>query len=420
LKQMALSATRVESLKRSPGRYLDGGDNKGLYLQVTPGGASWLLRYERDGRERWMGLGALADFSLKEARARARAARQQLAEGVDPLEAKKAAKAAKALAASKAITFKDAATKYFNQHEKKWRNQKARDQFLSSLESFAFKKIGHLPVAAIGTGEVLKVLEQEYANDPRQTIWQAIPSTSNRVRRRIENILDWSAVRQYRAGENPARWKGHLENVLPAIGAGEIQKHHAALAYVELPAFLVRLRQREGVAARALEFTILTASRTSEVTEAVWSEIDLDNRLWVVPAERMKGGKEHKVPLSDRALELLRSAYREKGNEHIFIGSSKSGLSNMGMASVLSRMDCDATVHGFRSTFSTWAHERTSYSNHVIELSLAHTVGNAVERAYRRTDLFDKRRRLMAEWASYCTTEPSAASGTVVSLRRAQ
>jgi integrase len=431
---MALTTKRVESLRRKPGRYLDGGDlGRGLYLQVTPGGASWLLRYERGTKisrktgkpipgERWMGLGALADFSLKEARDRARAARRKLADGLDPLEEKKAAKAARELAKAKGITFREAAEAYFDQNERKWRNAKARAQFLSTLETYAFPKIGALAVADVDDGAVLKVLEQKHPDHPDKTVWEVIPKTSNRIRGRIENVLDWAKVRKYRDGENPARWKGHLSTVLPAVGSGSLQKHHAALPYAEVGQFMAALRSREGTAALALQFTVLTAARTGEVTGARWEEVDLAGKVWTVPAGRIKGGKAHRVPLSDRALEILRACPREDANPHLFIGLVRgSGLSNMGMASVLVRMGLDnVTVHGFRSTFRDWAGETTAYPNHVVEQALAHTVGSAVERAYRRGDLFDKRKRLMSDWARYCTTEPTQASGTVVSIRRAQ
>lgn len=415
---MALTAKRVTALRKKPGRYLDGGDlGRGLYLQVTPGGASWLFRYERSGRERWMGLGSVADFSLAEARDRARLKRQLLADGIDPLEQKKSEVAAQALAASKVLTFEESAKQYFNQHEKKWRNAKARKQFLSTLAEYAFKPIGNLSVAAIDTGAVLKVLEQKHPDHKKQSIWLAIPSTANRVRRRIENVLDWAAVRGYRTSENPARWKGHLVNVLPAPGSGEIQKHHAALSYAETPQFMAELRQREGVAAQALEFLILTAARTSEVTSATWSEIDFDNKVWTVPAGRMKGAKEHRVPLSDRAIEILRLAYHQEGHAHIFIGGARrGGLSNMGMATVLSRMGCGVTVHGFRSTFMDWAHEQTAFAKVVIDMALAHAVGDKVEAAYRRGDLIEKRRRLMAAWATYCASTPTT-TGEVIPLR---
>jgi integrase len=417
---MSLTSKRIARLRKTPGRFPDGGLlGRGLYLQVTFGGASWLLRYERSGRERWMGLGSLADFNLKEARARARAARQSLADGVDPLDQKKATKAAEALAAAKAITFTEAAKAYFDQNEKKWRNAKHRAAFLSTLAEYAYPKIGKLAAADVDTGAVLGVLEQKHEDYPDRTLWSAIPETANRVRGRIEQVLDWATVRGYRTGDNPARWRGHLSNVLPA--RGEIQKveHHPALPYTEIGEFIAALHGREGTSAAALEFLILTAARTGEVIGARWDEIDRTGKVWTVPEGRIKGGKQHRVPLTDRALEILKSVPREDGNSFVFIGPrSGGGLSHMAMALVLTRMKRDnITVHGFRSTFRDWAAETTGYPNHVVEMALAHAIGNAVEASYRRGDLFDKRRKLMAEWARYVGSPPMKKSAKVVPLR---
>jgi integrase len=358
-----------------------------------------------------MGLGSLADFSLKEARDRAKAKRQLLADGIDPLDQRKSDAAAQALAAAKAITFSEAAKTYFDQHERKWRNAKHRAAFLSTLTEYAFPKIGKLAVADVDTGQVLKVIEP---------IWQVKTETANRVRGRIEQVLDWATVRGYRAaGDNPARWRGHLSNVLPA--RGEIQKveHHPALPYTEIGEFIAGLHDRQGTAAAALEFLILTAARTGEVIGARWDEIDLTGKVWTVPAGRIKGGKQHRVPLTDRALEILKALPREHGNSFVFIGPrSGGGLSHMAMALVLTRMKRDdITVHGFRSTFRDWAAETTGYPNHVVEMALAHAIGNAVEASYRRGDLFDKRRKLMAEWARYCSSPPLKKSAKVVPLR---
>lgn len=404
---MALTEKRVAQLKE-PGRY---GDGHGLYLQVmSEANRSWLFRFERGGRERWMGLGALHVFNLKEARERARKVKQLLADGIDPLDARATERAERALAAARAITFEEATRQYFDAHERKWKNAKHRAQFLSTLQTYSFPKIGKLPVAAIDTGLVLKCIEP---------IWQDKTETANRVRGRIENVLDWATVRGYRTGDNPARWRGHLENVLPT--RSELQKvvHHAALPFDDLPKFMAALGQREGIAARALEFTILTAARTGETIGAAWDEIDLEQRTWTVPAGRIKGGREHRVPLTPALLELLNALPRERGNPFVFIGPRNGGLSNMAMAAVLGRMGRDdITVHGFRSTFRDWTAERTNYPNHVVEMALAHVVGDKVEAAYRRGDLFAKRLRLMAEWAKFCATRP-APEGAVITLRRA-
>jgi integrase len=402
---MALTTKRIAKL--GEGRHRDP-ETRGLYLQVGPTGKkSWLLRYELNGRERFMGLGSLDDFTLKEARERARAQRQLLADGLDPIEKRKAERAAHNLAAAKVLTFEEAGRLYFDQHERKWRNAKHRAQFLSTLVMYAFPQIGRLSVAAIDTGQVLRVIEP---------IWQDKTETANRVRGRIESVLDWATVRGYRTGDNPARWKGHLSEVLPARSQIAKAEHHPALAYTDLPSFMAALAEREGVAARALEFTIMTAARTGEAIGAQWPEIDLKTKVWTVPAGRIKGGREHRVPLADRAVEILRRLPREDGNPFVFIGPGASGMSNMAMAAVLKRMARDdITVHGFRSTFRDWAAECTACPNHVVEMALAHVIGDKVEAAYRRGDLFAKRTRLMADWSRYCTRP--APAGEVVPMR---
>lgn len=412
---MALTAKRIAKLN-APGRYRDP-ETRGLYLQVgRTGTKSWLLRYELNGRERFHGLGSFKDFSLKEARERARLARQKIADGIDPIDVKRAERAVRAAEAAKTVTFEEAARQYYDQNEPRWRNRKAAAQFLSTMEDYVFPIFGKVSVADVDTGLVLKALEGEHPKHPGKSIWMAIPETANRVRGRIENVLNWATTRGYREGENPARWRGHLQNVLPARGQIQRVEHHAALPYMELPAFMIALAERDGIAAKALEFTILTAARTGEVIGATWDEIDLGGKVWTVPAARMKASKEHRVPLSDLACEILRSLPREKENPFVFIGARASGLSNMSMASVLKRMDrSDVTVHGFRSTFRDWAAELTAYQNHIVEQALAHTIGNAVERAYRRGDMFDKRSRLLADWARFCTSP--APVGEIVAMR---
>jgi integrase len=400
-----LTVKKIERLKE-PGRYLD---ERGLYLQVMSAtNRSWLLRYEINGRKRWMGLGPCADFTLEEARSRARQARQLLADGIDPLEARQAEHAKRALAAAQVITFQDAAQQYFDQHERKWRNAKHRAQFLATLRDYAFPKIGKLSVADIDTGLVLKCIEPH---------WQTKTETANRVRGRIESVLDWATVRGYRTGDNPARWKGHLAEVLPARGKIAPHQHHRALPFADMPEFMTELGQREGFGARALELTILTAARTGEVTNARWSEIDLKEKIWTVPAGRMKGHREHRVPLSDRAVAVLNALPREA--DFVFPGGRQGApISNMAMAELLKRMERrDITVHGFRSAFRDWAAERTNYPNHVIEMALAHIIGDKVEAAYRRGDLFEKRRKLMEAWAVYCSAPQRTATVTPIRAR---
>ena len=353
-----------------------------------------------------MGLGPLHTFSLSEARARARAARQQLADGINPLKAKRAAVAARALEAAKALSFEEAAIQYHESNHEKWKNEKHRAQFLASLRNHVFPKIGALPVAAIDTALVLQCIEN---------LWKTKTETADRIRGRIENVLDYATIRGYRAGDNPARWKGHISGVLPPRHAVQRVQHHAALPFQEIAAFMDSLHIREGVAARALEFAILTAARTSEVLGATWDEIDLDAKVWIIPESRMKAKKEHRVPLSPPAVKLLMGLYREAGNPHVFIGTSHKGpLSNMAMSSVLKRLGRrDLTVHGFRSTYRDWAAETTTFENYIVEMALAHSVGGSVEKAYRRGDLFAKRVALMEAWAAYCTATPA----TVIPLR---
>jgi integrase len=390
---MKLTAKRVARFLKQPGRYPDG-DN--LYLRVSsPGNASWILRYERDGRERMLGLGPLHTISLAEARNRAKAARQLLLDGVDPIDQKRAQKAQRALAAAKAMTFAQAAQSYYDQHEAKWRNRKHAAQFLSSLRTYAFPKIGHLPISEIDTGLVLKCIEPH---------WATTTETMSRVRGRIESVLDWATVRGYRSGDNPARWKGHIAEVLPARDKIAKREHHRALPFTEVARFIADLRKRIGVAAKALEFTILTAARTGEVIGAKWNEIDSTEKMWTVPAGRTKGEREHRVPLSKRALEILAQVPHEEGNDHIFIGPiAGAGFGDSAMTSVLKRMGHgDITVHGFRSTFRDWAAERTNTPNHVVEMALAHAIGDKTEAAYRRGDLLAKRKVLMETWANYC------------------
>jgi integrase len=415
---MALTVDKVSKAKE-PGRY---GDGKGLYLQVTPAGVrSWILRYERDDtrpgregkrRERWMGLGSVADFTLAEARERARRARQLLADGIDPLDARRTERAKQLAEAAKAaatnVTFKEAAETYFKFHSPKWKNAKHRAQFLSTLKQYAFPVMSKVPVAAIDKTIVLKAI---------QPIWQDKNETASRVRGRIESVLDFAKVSGWRDGENPAAWSGNLAHALPAPGTFTKVKHHAALPHTEVPYFVAQLVTREGMAARALEFLVLTAARTGEVIGARWGELDLNAKLWTIPASRMKARKEHRVPLSDRAVAILKKLPRE--SDFVFPGSSQGiSISNMAMAQLLKRMGrLDITVHGFRSTFRDWAAEHTNYPNHVVEMALAHVIGDKVEAAYRRGDLFAKRARLMTDWAKYCMTKPIDAANNVMPMR---
>jgi integrase len=393
--------------------YADGG---GLYLRVTPDGTkNWVFRYMLDGRPRWMGLGPLALYSLQEARAKALEARKLRHEGLDPIDTRRAQRARARLDAAKAITFRECAASYIRAHRAAWRNSKHAGQWAMTLKTYAEPMIGMLPVQSVDTALVLKVLEP---------IWTEKPETASRLRQRIEKILDYAKVRGYREGENPARWRGHLDKLLPSISKVRKVEHHAALPYAALPAFLTRLREQEGTAALALEFAILTAARTGEVIGARWSEIDLLAKVWTVSAGRMKAGKEHRVPLSDRALAILAASKptnsaAEIGQQFVFAGG-KPGLplSNMAFLMLLRRMGRnDLTAHGFRSTFRDWCAERTNLPSEVAEMALAHTVGDKVEAAYRRGDMFERRRRLMQQWATFCMTPVDQYQKKIVSLR---
>jgi len=411
-----LTARKVQNVKegveagrpQTPGMHCDGG---GLYLQITPNGASWIFRFAAlDGRRtRDMGLGPLHTFTLAEAREEARKARQLRHKGTDPIEDRKARRLQAQLDAAKAMTFKQCADAYISAHRKGWRSAKHAGQWETTLATYAYPIIGALPVAAVDTGLVLKVLEP---------IWSSRPETASRLRGRIERILDWAKARVYRDGENPARWRGHLEHQLPARSKVSMIEHYAALPYAELPVFMADLRRREGITPRALEFAILTAARVGEVIGAKWSEFNLLDKVWIIPASRMKAGREHRVPLSDAALAVLKGMqqFGPADNDLVFPGKDGKPLRNTVMWDLRKSMGrTDITAHGFRSSFSDWAHERTGHDNIVIEQSLAHAVGSAVERAYRRTDLFDKRRRLMDAWATYCTTAP-VERGKVVAM----
>jgi integrase len=403
-----LSAALVAN-KRTPGLY---GDGDGLWLRVAEGGSkSWVFRFKRDGRERQMGLGSLRTWSLAEARERARECRQLLDLRKDPIEHRRAEHAKVKEEAARAITFQQCAELYISSHGDTWKNAKHAAQWSSTLKIHAYRAIGGLPVSTIDTALVLKVVEP---------IWRKTPETANRVRGRIENILDWATVRGHRAGDNPARWRGHLQKMLPARGKLAPVKHHPALPYSDLSDFISEVRKREGTAPRALEFTILTASRTNEVIGARWPEIDFSTKTWSVPASRMKAGREHKVPLSARAIELLTELPRE-GNPvgYVFLGArANEPLSNMAMLETLRRMGRDdLTVHGFRATFKTWASECTNFPREVVEAALAHILGDKVEAAYQRGDLFQKRAALMQTWAKYCRRPPVANDATVAAQK---
>jgi integrase len=400
-----LTARKVATATPPPHRRAitlsDGGN---LFLQVTraSGGhvrRSWLFCFERDGVRRSMGLGNVATRGLADARRKARDLRLQLLDGIDPLEAKRRARMAAAAEKAKAVTFKQCAEMYVAAHMDAWHNAKHRAQWKSALENYCYPKIGGMAVADIDTDAVILVIEP---------IWRRIPETASRVRGRIEKILDFATVRKFRSGDNPARYAGHLSELLPSKRKLHTVEHFKALDYREMGAFMIELRSRKGEAARALELLALCAARTSEVTGALWSEIDLKAKTWVIPASRMKSAREHAVPLSDRAVAILEALPRDHGNSIFKLSATALWRTLRDMRPV--------TPHGFRSSFRDWAAECTNYPREICEAALAHAVGSQVERAYARTSFFDKRRQLMDEWARFCS-EPARSGENVVPIR---
>ncbi len=388
----------------APGMYGDGG---GLWLHVGPNaldengkstktGKSWVFRFMLDGKAREMGLGPLHTIGLSEARDLAMACRKKVLEGVDPLEAKHAKRKARKLEAAKAITFKACAGKYIAANKAGWRNEKHGDQWENTLATYVYPTIGDLAVGNIDTGHVTKVLEP---------IWSTKSETASRVRGRIESVLSYATTHGWRTGENPARWRGHLENVLPKKSKVAKVTHHAALPWRESGSFMKTLRDEQGMAALAFRFAILTAARTGEVIGARLAEIDLQHAVWTIPGDRMKAGVEHRVPLSADAMAILREAKKLRGEDDAFVfpgGKKGKPLSNMAFLMLLRRMKRDdLTAHGFRSTFRDWAAE-TGQPADIAEAALAHTVGDKTVAAYQRGDLLDRRRKLMESWAVWC------------------
>src|SRR5215831_18911560 len=399
-----LSAFKVEKAKQ-PGLYCDGG---GLYLRVAEGGSKqWIYRYVTAGRARDMGIGPVHVVTLAEAREKARDASKLRLEGVDPIASKRARMAALKAAEAKAMTLGDCVKGFIKDNEASWTSRKHRQEWERSLIKYAFPLLGSLPVAAIDTPLVLRVLKP---------IWSTTPESASRVRGRIENVIGWATIHGYRSGDNPARWNGHLEHALPAVVKGD---HHAALPYAEVPAFMTKLREQTSVPAKCLEFLILTAVRLGEAQKATWSEIDLNNRVWVIPGARMKSGKEHRVPLSPIALAILKDIHEVRHSDYIFPGSRRGyamGKNQPGKLMKKLMGDAEMTVHGFRSSFRDWAAERTNFLREVAEMALAHAIPDAVEAAYRRGDLFDKRKKLVAAWAEYCGKVDTADAGKVVPI----
>ncbi len=405
-----LAAVALKSL--SDGWHADGGN---LYLFVRGSSRGWVFRFVApDGKRRNMGLGSLHAVSLAEARKQAALLREQIKHPVtrtDPLAKRREERLAQKLSSRKHMTFKACAEAYIDAHRAEWKNPKHVQQWENTLATYAYPVCGDLPVASVDDALVVKVL---------LPIWESKTETATRLRGRIESVLDWATFNKFREGENPARWKGHLDNSLAKPNKIAKVVHHPALPYREIGTFMAELREREGLGARALEFLILTVCRSGEVRGATWDEIDVEQRLWIIPAERMKAQREHRVPMSDAALELLRNLPRLQGSNLFFPSTKPSkAMSDMTLTAVLRRMGrTDITVHGFRSSFRDWAAEATNYPPDLPEMALAHTISNKVEAAYRRGDMLEKRFRMMNDWAKYCSVA-SRADAKVISMRGA-
>lgn len=402
-KARELAAVEVRRLS-DPGFHAVGGVD-GLYLKISKYGArSWILRYstgelrtaksgEQYAVRRDIGLGGFPDLGLKEARERAREIKAQIRQGVDPVAERKAAREALRAASAAEMTFAEAARACHRAKASEFRNPKHAAQWLTSLEQYAFPTLGRMSVAEIELPQILRVLEP---------IWSEKTETANRVRGRIEAVMTWAAVSGYRSGDNPARWEGNLKEVLPTPSKIRRPMHFRALPWHQVPEFMAALRERDGLAARGLEFLILTAARSGEVRHAEWPEFDLDGRTWTVPADRIKAGKQHRVPLSDDALDVLENQPLFADSKFVFPAPRGGALSDMALTAVIRRMGYDATVHGFRSSFKDWARNRTAYPDEVSELALAHVNSDATRAAYARDELLPQRARLMADWATFC------------------
>lgn len=387
-----LSAVKVAKLKEE-GLHPDGG---GLYLQISAAGArSWLYRYALNKRSRYMGLGSYPSVSLAEARQAADCARRLRDSGVDPIDDRERRQRLEASDQERAVSFSQAAERCIAEKKPGWRNSKHADQWTNTLKTYAYPFIENLPVGEVAVSHVKEILGP---------IWYTKNETASRVRGRIESVLDWAAVSGMRKPENPARWRGHLDQIYRPRSKVQRVEHHAALPYNDVSSFMLALRKRDGVSSYALQFVILTACRTNEGLKAVWEEFDLDKAIWTVPAARMKGNREHRVPLTQPVIDILRHLEKMRVSNFIFPSiKDKASLSSHALLMLLRRMNrSDLTVHGFRSTFRDWAAEETEHPSEVIEMALAHSIPNKAEAAYRRGDLIEKRRHLMTDWAEHC------------------
>ena len=401
MKRRRLSAKAVEKQRRA-GHFHDGG---GLYLQVTRARAkSWVFRYTRHGRAHELGLGSLKGVPLAKARKLAQDAHELLAEGIDPIEHRRAKLAAEAANKAKSVTFRHCAKSYVEAHSPSWRNKKHTAQWSSTLETYAYPVIGDRPVSQVTTDDVLTILSP---------LWVEKNETAKRLQQRIASVLDWARVRNYRTGHNPAQWRGHLDKLLAKPSRVKQVRHHPSMPHADLPAFMAELAALPGTAATALRFAVLTAARSGEVLGAKWEEIDLPGKTWLIPAERMKARKAHRVPLSDTAVALLDALPRVEGNDYVFPSRGERPLSSMAMLETMRRLGFSPggqrgpyVVHGMRSSFRTWCSEKTSFPRELAEQALGHVVGDAVERAYQRSDLLDRRRKLMTDWSRYLERKP--------------
>lgn len=397
-----LTETKIKAAR--PGMHSDG---NGLYLQVSGRqgfesavrfSKSWIFRFQQNGRRREMGLGSLADVSAKTARLLVMDAHRLIIDGIDPLERRHelAAQAEHKEPVSKPVTFKDAALDYIDRHRAGWRNAKHQQQWENTLKTYAFPTMGEIPVAEIDDELVLEVL---------RPIWYARTETATRVRSRIETVLDAARASKLRTGDNPARWKGHLSLLLPKPRKVTPVKHHPALPFNEAPSFMAELRTHAGMSPLCLQLVVLTAVRSGEALAARWDEFDRSSETWSIPARRTKTGKEHRIPLSVAAVTVVEQAAALRQNEFVFPGvQSEKPMSDMALTMLVRGMRPGITVHGFRSTFRDWVAEKTSYANELAEMALGHAIGDAVEAAYRRGDMFERRRQLMDDWAIWCTS----------------
>ena len=407
-----LSALEVRR-RVAPGMHFVGGV-PGLALQVLPtGGRTWILRVVIAGRRRDMGLGGFPEVGLAQARAKAAELREQIRAGRNPLAEVQAARSALRAAALKSMTFRQASERYIEDHRPSWSNPKHAAQWENTLVQYAYKTVGELDVNDVSVAHILKILEQPVGNEGK--LWEARTETASRLRGRMEKVLDWAKGRGLRIGDNPAAWRGNLEAMLPRATKLQKIEHHPAVSLDQLGSFMIELRKRDGIAARALEFVILTAARSGEVRGMTWNEVDESSGTWIIPAERMKARKEHRIPLPTAARDLLENLPRVEGSDLVFCAPRGGKLSDMALTSVMRRMNRTEVPHGFRSTFRDWAAERTNYPRDLAEMALAHAIGSAVEAAYRRGDMLQKRREMMESWAQFAG-KAIPLDGTVIGI----